>query len=409
MKKEIVTIEDLTVEGQGVGRIDGQVVFVEGALPGDTVRVRITGKRKRLLFAEREELLEPSAHRVAPLCPWYRACGNCMYMELSYEKECQIKAMQIRNALERIGKVKVENISFLPAKKIAGYRNKVEWKVQKGKTGYYRRGTHRFVPVEHCMLLDEKLNEATSFLQDLIQNSPEVEEIRLQVGEQDRLMAVLFQKENKEISHVLPSSWRVYRVAEKNTFPVTAEKPFYRRVGDRLYALSPHSFFQVNQEQTKRLFDLIQEKAALQEGEDFLELYCGVGAISIYLAQKGIRIRGAEVLEEAVEKAKENAALNGVKGEYLAENAECIYRQAKVPDVLLVDPPRRGLERSLVEDILERPAKRMLYVSCNPASLARDMQRLQKVYEVVSITGVDMFPRTGHCECVVLMQNKEEE
>ena len=438
-----VTITGYSAEGMGVCRVAGQVVFVAGALAGERADVRIVKALKQLAYGRIERLIEASPHRIAPDCPYFKQCGGCALRHMDYEEELRFKAERIRDALTRVGGVDPGKVSVLGAEETDGYRNKALFPVGAADgapvAGFYRARSHEVVPVERCRLQAAHADAAKNAILDWMKRSGvSVYDERLHEGlvrhlyvrsafgtgqvlvcvvvngktlpDEDGLVAAI-RKAVPEVSSV------VLAVNEQRTNAVLGAE--YRTLWgadaiedtlcDLRFRLSPRSFYQVNRAQAQRLYAIARKKAALTKDDTALDLYCGTGTISLVLARDAGAVVGVEVIPAAIEDAKENAARNGIKNArfFCADAGEAAARLAKEgvrPAAVVVDPPRKGLSPDVIDAIAAMSPDRVVYVSCDPGTLARDVKLLtEHGYAFVSAEGVDLFPKTPHVETVCLL------
>ena len=431
-------VDSVTLEGSGVGRVDGFAVFVPGALAGERVRVHIIKATASYAVGKLLEVAEPSIHRIKPGCPVYAKCGGCVFGHVTYEEELRIKERQVADALIRLGGVK-----DVPMRPIIGmdrperYRNKGAFPYGMTETGpafgFYAPRSHRLAPVEDCLIEKEPVCKAVRAVKtwaDRFHVPPYDEGTRkgclrhavARVTSSGELMAVIVTRgelpHRKELTDALSFADSVYwNRNDRNTnvifghhFTLLSGKPALRENLCGLdFEVSPRSFLQVNPVQTQKLYGAALDMLAPKPDETAADVYCGIGTISLLLAQKAGKVIGVEVVPEAVENAKENAARNGIQNaSFLCAPAEealpKLVADGQTIDCLIVDPPRKGCEPEVVDAILASGARRMVYVSCNPATLARDVKLLTAGgFTVQAVQPVDMFPRCGHVETVVLL------
>ncbi len=457
-KNDVVTlcIEEINNLGFGVGHLPdskgrGQVVFVKDAVTGDELDARIIKVTKHYLVARIEKLHKPSTLRCTEeVCP-AAGCGGCVYRHITYEHELTLKRDYVKNAFRKAGLFHVEVEDVLTTGKLTGYRNKAQYPVANGKNGmqagFFATGTHRLVPVLDCRLqppvFGEVLHEICAFCdQNGIKAYEEetgkglLRHIYLRRGEATgEIMVCLVingtsipneEKLAQRLSERFPQIKSVLlNTNTANTNVVLGEH--YRRllgrewIEDRLcglsFRLSAGAFYQVNHGACELLYKTAMERAALTGGETVLDLYCGIGTIGLSMAHKAGKIIGIEIVEEAVKRASENAARNGVKNAYFycgdASNAEKLLESAEAAhgDVsgatVIMDPPRKGSTPELIEYLARRGFEKIVYVSCGPDTLARDCVLFEKLgYQIGTVTPVDMFPRTGHVETLVCLTRK---
>lgn len=446
-KNDLVTleIEDCGIDGEGIGKADGFTVFVKDAVIGDTVTAKIIKAKKNYGYGRLMEVLKPSPYRVEPKCEFARQCGGCQLQALSYDQQLVFKTNKVKGHLERIG-----GFTDIPMEPIIGmdelfhYRNKAQFPVGRNKegkivTGFYAGRTHNIIENRDCALgvaenkevLDrviahmekygiEPYNEATGkglvrhvlirygyFTKEvmvcLILNGnklPKEELLVKSLCEIPGMTSITINVNKKHSNVILGEEIRLLWGQEYIT----------DRIGDISYQISPLSFYQVNPMQTQKLYAKALEYADLHGEETVWDLYCGIGTISLFLAQKAKFVRGVEIVPAAIENAKENAKLNGLENtEFFVGKAEEVlpreYKKNGVyADVIVVDPPRKGCDETLLETMVEMNPERIVYVSCDSATLARDLKYLcERGYELRKVCPVDQFGMTVHVETVVLL------
>ncbi len=450
-KNDLVTleIEDCGIDGEGIGKADGFTVFVKDAVIGDTVTAKIIKAKKNYGYGRLMEVLKPSPYRVEPKCEFARQCGGCQLQALSYDQQLVFKTNKVKGHLERIG-----GFTDIPMEPIIGmdelfhYRNKAQFPVGRNKegkivTGFYAGRTHNIIENRDCALgvaenkevLDrviahmekygiEPYNEATGkglvrhvlirygyFTKEvmvcLILNGnkiPKEEQFVKSLCEIPGMTSITINVNKKHSNVILGEEIRLLWGQEYIT----------DRIGDISYQISPLSFYQVNPMQTQKLYAKALEYADLHGQETVWDLYCGIGTISLFLAQKAKFVRGVEIVPAAIENAKENAKLNGLENtEFFVGKAEEVlpreYKKNGVyADVIVVDPPRKGCDETLLETMVEMNPDRIVYVSCDSATLARDLKYLcERGYELRKVCPVDQFGMTVHVETVVLLSHKK--
>ncbi|WP_270413549.1 23S rRNA (uracil(1939)-C(5))-methyltransferase RlmD [Blautia faecis] len=450
-KNDIVTlkIEDCGIDGEGIGKADGFTVFVKDAVIGDTVRAKIMKAKKNYGYGRLEEIITPSPDRVEPKCQFARQCGGCQLQALSYEKQLEFKTSKVRGHLERIG-----GFTDIPMEKILGmdqpfhYRNKAQFPVGKSKdgriiTGFYAGRTHSIIENRDCALgvtrnkevLDRVIAHMEKFhIQPYDENTGKglVRHVLIRYGffTDEMMVCLIINGEKLPGEEALVKSLRqipetvsvMVNVNKKRNNVILGEKvrllwgqPYITdKIGEISYQISSLSFFQVNPYQTGRLYGKALEYAQLSGNETVWDLYCGIGTISLFLAQKAKMVRGVEIIPAAIENAKENACLNGFDNtEFFVGKAEEVLpeqfaRTGERADVIVVDPPRKGCDETLLSTIIEMQPDRVVYVSCDSATLARDLKYLcERGYELKKVCPVDMFPNTVSVETVVLLSHKK--
>ena len=445
-----IKIETMGNAGEGIGKIDGYPLFVKDALPGDTARVRLTKVKKTYAYARLEELLEASPYRTKPRCPLHRSCGGCQIQALSYEKQLEYKENKVRQDLIRIG-----GFSEPPVLPVRGmeepyhYRNKAQFPFGRDRegrivTGFYAGRTHTIVPGTDCAIGVPENKEILETILDFMKEKG-VEPYDETMGK-GLLRHALLRKafatgelmvclviNGRRFPYVEELADRLFaipgmtsfslNVNQKNTnvilgeevIPVRGQTYITDQIGGIRYQISPLSFYQVNPAQTEKLYRTALEYAGLTGGETVWELYCGIGTISLFLAKSAGQVYGVEIVPQAVEDARRNAALNGISNVefYLGKAEEVLpekYEKEGIrADVIVVDPPRKGCDAACLQTMLRMEPERIVYVSCDPATLARDLKILctDGRYALQRVQPVDMFPHTAGVENVALLSHKK--
>ena len=438
-QEHTVTIEGYGEDGMGVARIDGRVVFVHGALRGEKCRVLILKTLRSVAFAKVLKVLEPSDARIAPDCPYFPRCGGCTYRHMRYEEELQLKRQRVQDNLSRIGGSTVEVEEILGAQDTLRYRNKAQYPVSKdGAVGFYRARTHEVIECERCLLVKPEADAAAETLRDYMQtchvagydektgrglvrhlyvrsNAAGESLICVLVNgdklpKEDRLVGLLRAACPKCTGIVLGTNTKKGNVILGDRYrTLWGSDRLEDTLCGKTFRLSVPSFYQVNRAQAERLYAKAIEFAGLTGGETVLDLYCGAGTITLAMADRAKKVLGAEIVPEAIDDARENAACSGVQNaEFFcgdaSDVAKKLARERLRPDVITVDPPRKGLAADVVESIAEMQPERVVYVSCDSATMARDVKRFAELgYTAVRACAVDMFPRADHIETVCLL------
>ena len=452
----ITEITDIGVNGEGIGKVDGYTLFIKDAVIGDQVEVKVTKARKNYGYARLMKILSPSPDRVNARCAFARQCGGCQIQEMSYEKQLEFKARKVRGNLERIGGFPPELLDRVMEPAVGmdqpfGYRNKAQFPFGTDKegrpvTGFYAGRTHSIIANTDCALgvpvnreilkiiltymeenhvpsYDEKTGTGV-IRHALIRFGFTTKEIMVclvinsrKLPYEEHLVEKLRAIEGMTSISVSPNMEQT-NVIMGSTFRVLWGKEYITDyIGSVKYQISPLSFYQVNPVQTEKLYSLALEYADLQGGESVWDLYCGIGTISLFLAQKAGQVYGVEIVPQAIIDARKNAQINGIENaEFFVGKAEEVlpdyYDRYKKEhggerahaDVIVVDPPRKGCDEALLETVVKMAPERVVYVSCDSATLARDMKYLcGNGYEVRKVRAVDMFPMTVHVETVVLL------
>lgn len=449
-----VTIEDVNSEGAGVARIDGRAVFVAGALPGERCEIKLLKVTRTAVYAKLEKLISPSKHRIEPDCLHFEKCGGCDFLHVDYKEELRLKESRVNGALHRIGGLDISLSEIIPAQSRHRYRNKSIFAVsrkfaadkssenllEEGKavTGFFRPRSHQVIPVETCLIQSEDADIAAKVIREYMDmysvshydersGKGLIRNLFVRTAFSTGMSAVCIiangdiPKKDELVEMIrkrLPSVASIILNINKNRRNTVLSGSFKTLWGsdyieDRIlglrFKLSPLSFFQINSYQVEKLYSKTLEFAGLSGKEKVLDLYCGTGTIGLCAASKAEKIIGIETVNSAVQDAEENARLNNIKNaEFICANAEstavALAHRNFVPDVVLIDPPRKGLAADVINAVSELSPHRIVYVSCDPATLARDLKLFrERGYESIKAVAVDMFPGTMHVECVVLI------
>lgn len=446
-KNTVVTVDitDMGQDGEGIGKVEGYTLFVKDAVIGDRVQVKVMKAKKSYGYARLLEILIPSPDRVDPRCPCARQCGGCQIQALSYASQLKFKEEKVRSCLERIG-----GFERIPLQPIIGmespyrYRNKAQFPIGRGKdgrpvAGFYAGRTHTIIPQEDCVL---GIRENQSILEVILgfmeeYSIPAYREedgtglvrhvlIRSGFATRELMVCLVINGETlpkaqvlverlKDIAGIASISLNI-NTARTNVIlgdrvEVLWGKPYIEDVLDGVrYQISPLSFYQVNPIQTRELYRKALQYAGLHGTETVWDLYCGIGTISLFLAGQAGHVYGVEIVPPAIEDARKNAQLNGIENaEFFVGKAEEVlprkYQEEQISaDVIVVDPPRKGCDSAVLETMLQIRPKRIVYISCDPATLARDLKILcQGRYKLQKVQPVDMFPHTTHVETVALL------
>lgn len=442
-----VTVHGLGSSGEGVARYEGLTIFVPGGAPGDRLLARVQEVKRNYARAALVQVLEPSPDRVTPVCPVAGECGGCPLQHIAYEAQLRLKRQQVVDALERLGKL--SGVTVHPTLGMAEpweYRNKAQfpvgWRAGRVIAGFFAPGTHRIVDIERCAIQHPVANRILAAVKELAgrygvpiydegTHTGVLRHVLARVGRRTgEAMAVLVTNgpefpHGRTIARELMARIPELVSVVQNINPVRTNVVLGREsrvlagrdsitdsIGDLEFSISPVSFFQVNPAQTEVLYGKALEYAGLTGSETVIDLYCGIGTISLFLARQCREVIGIEWVEEAVEDARENAARNGIRNvRFIAGDAAVemprLAAEGVRANVVVLDPPRKGCEEPVLEAIAQMAPRRVVYVSCNAASLARDLGRLAGMgYRTVEVQPVDMFPHTAHVECVARVERE---
>ena len=439
-------ITDYTAEGQGVAHIEGCAVFIPNAVAGEKVRVRVEKAQKTWAAGKIVEILEKSPHRVNRECEVAKLCGGCDFWHMDYAEETRLKAQRVKNCLNRIGGENLEEVPILAAPDCHGYRNKAQYPVavKKGRAyaGFYRAGTHDVVENARCRILPEEIDAAKDAVIDYVNQyrvsvydeatgKGLLRHIYVRRGAVSGQILVCLAVNGEKIPRPEALIQRLSEIPGFTTLVLSVNTKRGNAVlGDRFltlhgpgyiedtlcglnFRLSPRSFYQVNHHQAQRLYQMAIAQAGITKTDTVLDLYCGVGTITLAMAGAAGKVIGVEVVPQAVEDARDNAARNGIlNAEFFCGDAGQaaleLEKSGVRTDVVVVDPPRKGLNADTIEALRRMSPKRIVYVSCDPATLARDVALLkERGYALKTAAAADLFPRCAHVETVVLLSKGE--
>lgn len=463
---ENVKIEAVAAEGKSLAHVDGTVVFVEFAVPGDIVNVKVTKKKKNYMEGFILEIVKPSEYRLQPFCEHFGICGGCRWQPLPYDMQLKAKQQQVWDQLVRIGHLEIPDISpILPSDKTKYYRNKLEFTFSNKRWIYNNEdpdsltdeerlglGFHvgkffdKVLDIKHCSLQPEPSNEIrlfireyavthdlefynirenTGFLRNLIVRNNQVGDVMLTVcfayDDQDKIVPMLdaIAAEFPQIKslHYVINEKLNDSISDLDCILYKGEDAIWETMGKLKFKIGPKSFYQTNSEQAYKLYSVAKEFAALTGNEVVYDLYTGTGTIAQFISDKASKVIGIEYVKEAIEDARINAEANGITNCTFFDGdmkdiltADFIKEHGK-PEVMIIDPPRAGMHPDVVKVIMEAAPERIVYVSCNPASQARDLAMMSPMYEITAVQPVDMFPHTMHVEnvCALKLKDKKEE
>lgn len=446
-KEYLVEIIDQGFGGEGIAKIEGFTIFIEGAIKGEKCRILIVKVTSSHAFGKLVEILEKSKYRLEPDCATYKRCGGCNLRHIDYEETLNIKQNTVQNLVNKTlnNKIKVEMTVGMGNP--YNYRNKAQYPVGFDKSGepvmgVYAKRTHEIIPMRNCMIqnpVSEKI--ANVVLGFFIKNNIPIynekngegllRHIVIKVGiKTHEIMCILVLnkkelKKEKELIKVLIREFPEIKTIVKNynmkntnvilgneNEVIYGDGYIYDELGDYTFKISPLSFYQINPIQTEALYNIAIEMADLKKTDTLFDLYCGIGTIGIFASPYVNRVYGIEIVKQAIEDAKENANINNIRNiEFFAGDVEKVFENVLKehnvkPDVIFVDPPRKGLDKHTIENILNIKPEKIVYISCNPASLVRDLKLLEESYEIKKIQPVDMFPFTSNVECCAVMELK---
>lgn len=444
----IVDIIDNGIEGEGIAKIDNFTVFVPGAIKGEKVKILIVKVLSTYAYGKIIEIIEKSNKRTEIDCVTYKRCGGCNLRHIDYEETLEIKRDIVQNLVNKTLKNKIEVKQTLGMGNPYHYRNKAQYPVGIGKDGkpvigVFANRTHEIVPMEKCFIQDERVEEVAKYIYNFaIKNNISIYDekkqkgtlrhIVIKIGKQtEEIMAILvtngskLKNEEKLVEELLSKFPNIKTIIKnintKNTNVILGDENINLYgdgyitdiLGNYTFKISPLSFYQVNPVQAEALYNIGVEAANITKDDIVFDLYCGIGTIAIFMSQYAKKVYGVEIIEEAIQMAKDNAKINDVtNAEFIAGDVEVVLddlinKKNIIPDIVMIDPPRKGLDSKSIENILKIKPKKLVYISCNPATLVRDLSNLEKIYDIKEIKPVDMFPFTSHVETVSVLTLKK--
>ena len=446
----IVEIVDNGFEGEGIAKIDNFTIFIPGAIKGEKVKILIVKVLSSHAFGKILEIIKKSEYRQDVDCSTYKRCGGCNLRHVKYKETLKMKQNAVQSLVNKTLKNKIQVQSTIGMENPFHYRNKAQYPIGINKEGQpiigvFANRTHEVIPIEKCYIQNPKSEEIAKFILNSIKEhnisiynestrQGLFRHIVIKIGiKTNEIMCILvingktIPKEKELIEEILKKFSNVKTIVKnintKNTnvilgpenINIYGDGYIQDILGEYTFKISPLSFYQVNPIQAEKLYELGVKMAQITKNDIVFDLYCGIGTISIFMAKYAKKVYGVEIVEEAVKDAKENAKINNVTNtEFYAGDVEkvlddLINQKGIIPDIVMFDPPRKGLDKTSISNILKIKPKKVVYISCNPATLIRDLADFEEYYDVNTIIPVDMFPYTSHVECVALMSRKNNE
>ena len=437
-KEYIVDIIDNGFEGEGIAKIEGFTIFIPNAIKGEKVKILIVKVLSSHAFGKILEIIKVSEARKESDCTTYKRCGGCNLRHIKYEETLKMKRNSVQSLVNKTLKTKIKVKETLGMEKPYYYRNKAQYPVgidKNGKPviGVFAKRTHEIIPIDKCFIQNEETEKLAKFVFEFITKNKIsiynektgkglVRHIVTKIGiKTNEIMCIIVINGNeipneKELVTQITNNFNnvkaiIKNINKKNTNVILGKENINLygngyindKLGDFTFKISPHSFYQVNPIQAEKLYEIGVEGAKITKDDTVFDLYCGIGTISLFMARYAKKVYGIEIVEEAIEAAKENAKINNISNtEFIAGDVEkvlddLINKNNIVPDIIMVDPPRKGLDKKSLENILKIKPKKLVYISCNPATLVRDLAKLESFYNVFRIKPVDMFPFTRTC------------
>ena len=446
-KEYVVDIIDNGFQGEGIAKIDGLTIFIPNAIKGEKIKILFVKVLSSHAFGKIIEIIKPSKYRVESDCPTYKRCGGCSLRHVEYKETLKMKQNAVQSLVNKTLNTKIQVQETEGMEYPYHYRNKAQYPVGLNKDGkpvmgVFANRTHEIIPIDTCYIQNEQTEEIAKFIFNFLVNNNIsfynektqkglVRHIVTKIGiKTNEIMCIIvingdsFPKENelvRDLKNKFPNIKSIIKnINTKNTNVILGKENINLFgngyitdvLGNYKFKISPMSFYQVNPVQAEKLYNLGVKYAEITKNDIVFDLYCGIGTISLCMSKYAKKVYGVEIVEEAIEAAKENAKINNIENtEFIAGDVEkvlsnLIDNKKVIPDIIMVDPPRRGLDNTSVENIKKVSPKKLVYISCNPATLMRDLAKLEDIYEIKNIKPVDMFPYTSHVEVCSLLELK---
>lgn len=394
MKVEIIRLND---QGIGIGLIDNKVIFIPNTVIGDIVEVEITKENKKYLEGKVKKFIKYSEKRVEFKCPYKDKCGGCHICNMSYNEQLIYKKNKVEYILKKFCGID-KKIDIIKSDNIINYRNKVILHVKNNRIGYYEEKSNNLIEIDNCFLLDNKINDIIKTIKDI--DLTNIEEIVIRIND-DKILVNF----KGDINKIDISKLNCIDIIYINDKLIKGDN-LYQTINNYKFKISSDAFFQVNINQMKKLYDIVRDYISKYEKLNVLDLFCGTGTIGIYVSDLCKSVKGIEINKNAIKDANINKDINNIKNiDFICDN---VFNVKDIEsDLVIVDPPRSGLNKDIINLFINNKIKSIIYVSCNPITFARDINLLKDDYNIVDIKCVDMFPNTYHVECVSLLEIKE--
>lgn len=397
-------IESLDHHGRGITKIDNKISFIENALPGEIVEVNITKNKKKYLEGNVKKYIKYSKNRVTAPCKYYNFCGGCNIMHLKYADQLKFKENKVKNILKKYLNKDIKINPIVKSDNVIHYRNKVTFHV-KEDIGYYETDSNNLIKIDNCILAEKKIFDIFKYLKLLKLNN--INKLTLRTNNNKIMLIIESSTNNININNIKEYFDSIYLKYNNKYIHLYGDKEIKMNLENYLYLISPDSFFQVNKNVTIKLYNLI--KSHIDKNECVLDLYCGTGSIGIFISDKCSKVLGIEINKYAINNAMINKEINNIHNiDFICNDSGKATEKLNFnPDVIIIDPPRNGLNIQTINNILKYNSKKIIYVSCDPMTLVRDLKVFSDLYEIASITPFDMFPNTHHVESVSILQRRK--
>lgn len=448
-KEYIVEVIDTGYKGEGIAKIDNFAIFIPNAIKGEKIKIKVLKVLTSYAFGKIIEIIEPSKNRLESDCGTYKRCGGCNLRHVKYDETLKIKQNLVQSLVNKTLKNKIKVKETIGMERPYYYRNKAQFPIGKDKEnnvvmGVFANRTHEIIPIKECFIQNKETQKLAKFILEFIKENNIsvydetsgrglIRHIVTKIGIKTNEIMCIIVINGKEIPKEKELTMQIIKkfpnvktiiknINTKNTNVIMGDKNekiygngyIEDKLGEYTFKISPHSFYQVNPVQAEKLYSIGVEAANISKEDVVFDLYCGIGTISLFMAKYAKKVYGVEIVEQAIKDATENAKINNIKNtEFIAGDTQLILddlinNKKIMPNIVMVDPPRKGLDNRSVENILKIMPNRFVYISCNPATLVRDLAKFEEMYEIKSIQPVDMFPFTSHVECVSVLQLKQD-
>ncbi len=402
MKIENVKIEKLDNLGRGIAKLNNKIVFIDNALPDELVNIEIVKDKKNYSLAKNNKLLKKSIYR-RKVCPYSEFCGGCDLINLEYNKQLEYKSKKIEELIKRNfnNDIKINSIIY---DKDFSYRNKILLHISQDKLGFFEQMSNNIIDIEKCLLVNGKANNLIKSIRKFIKNNKKLKSVVIRISSNGDTMLIF---NGDSLENKILEYFSIVDVIVLNNKTIKGQF-IKERLGDKEFLIYPNSFFQVNMFNTLNLYNEVRRMTYNKRYDNILDLYCGTGTIGIFLSDIATSVVGIEIIEDAVIAAKRNADINNIENiKFICGRVEDYIDRFNNIDLIIVDPPRSGLDKKTINNIKRINPKEIIYVSCDPMTLVRDLKELKEDYLIKEITPVDMFPNTHHVECVCLLCRKD--
>lgn len=396
----MIKIESLDHYGRGISKIDNKIIFIDNALPNEIIEPKILKEKKNYIEGSVLKYIKKSENRVNVKCPYYESCGGCNIMHMSYLEQLKFKQSKIENIIKKYLNEDVKINNIIGTDNNINYRNKVTFQV-KESIGFYKNKTYDLINIEECLISNNLINNSIKYLKKLYLK--DIKKIICRIANEELMIIIETSNKNIDISPIINISSSIYLKVNNKYIHVFGKEYIYETLGKYKFKISPDSFFQINIDTCIKLYETV--KKYIGTNKNVIDLYCGTGSIGIYIS-KNNNVIGIEINEFAINDAKENAKINKIKNiQFVCGDSGKKLKNLKFnPDIIIVDPPRSGLNKETINNILDFNPKSIIYVSCDPMTLVRDLKILNEFYNIEEITPFDMFPNTYHVENCVLLK-----